>query len=257
MLARHCRLRCWSVSTALLVLTSLPSLATTIVAIRTPEVFVMAADTEGTFRGGDSPATRRSVSKVFQKGGVLYAVSGFVKDSKRGFDPAGAIAACLRDSQSLQAAAADVEAIVSKSLREELSRLQTEEPLVFRHAIEGENAGTTVLLAAFEKEHPVAIGMGFLGAADPDGKLTIRITRLVCPGDCPDGTYTFFLGHRKAIDKYVAEHGMHFAMSPEEGVRFLVQLEIDAKTPGVGPPIEVVRVSKNGVEWLSRRPSEK
>ncbi len=41
------------------------------------------------------------------------------------------------------------------------------------------------------------------------------------------------------------------SMSPEDGVRFFVQLEIDAGTPGVGLPIDVVRLDKNGIRWLN------
>jgi hypothetical protein len=71
---------------------------------------------------------------------------------------------------------------------------------------------------------------------------------------CPSGNYTFFLGKHNAIDNYVAEKGKHFAMSPEDATRFMVQLEIDAKTPGVGPPIEVVRLDRHGIKWLGQRP---
>jgi hypothetical protein len=252
MLVRQCQIRFWVVSTALLVFTPSPCLPTTIVAIRTPEVFAIAADTEGTFKGGSNPTTRRSVSKIFEKGGVLYAISGLTKDSRRGFDPADAIAASLRDSQSLLSIVTNVEAILSKALKEELAKLQTEEPVLFCNAIEGDNAVKTVLLASFEKEQPIAIGINFLGAVNTEGKLVIRTTRLACPGDCPNGMYTFFLGHHKAIDKYIAERGAHLAMSPEEGVRFMAQLEIDAKTPGVGPPIDMVRLNQDGIKWLSR-----
>ena len=84
-----------------------------------------------------------------------------------------------------------------------------------------------------------------LAAAVTDGILTIETTRLRCPGDSPTGTYTFFMGHREAIDKYAAEHGGQFDMSPEHAV----QLEINAKAPGVGPPIDVVRMDVHGVHW--------
>ena len=238
-------------SIALFIFVSYPCGATTIVAIRTPDIFVIASDTEGTFKGGDKPATSRSVSKIYQKGGVLYAIGGLAKDAKRGFDPAESIAGSLQDSKPLLSAVTNLEAILSRSLKEELLKLRTEEPALFRDSIKGDNAGTTVLLACFEKNQPVAIGIRFLGAVETDGKPVIRTTRLVCPGDCPGGTYTFFIGHHKAIDKHVSEHGKHFAMSPEESVRFMVQLEIDAKTPGVGPPIDVVRLDKNGITRVS------
>lgn len=241
----------WIVTAAFIVFAHSSCPATTIVAIRTPELFIIAADGKSTFKGSGSPPTWRSVSKVFQEGRVLWAISGLTKDVERGFNPAETIAAFVQNSPSFLNELTNLEAILSKSLKEELAKLRIEEPLLFRDSIEGDNAGTSILFACFEKEEPVAIAVQFLGAVDPDGQLVIKKTRLACPADCSGGTYTFFLGHHKAIDKYVTEHGKHFAMSPEESVKFMVQLEIDAKTPGVGPPIDVVRLDKNGVEWLS------
>ena len=77
---------------------------------------------------------------------------------------------------------------------------------------------------------------------------------LRCPGDCPNGVYSFFLGERSAIDRYVVDHGRALRMSPEDGAQFLVKLEIDAGAPGVGGPVDAVRVSSSGAEWLSVKP---
>lgn len=241
-----------SLSTALIIFCCVPCQATTIVAIRTPEVFIIAADSAATFKGGGKPTTERSVSKIFQRCGVLYAMSGLTKDPNRGFDPKSIISASLSVSQSLHSTVANLEAILSESLREELLKLQKEEPVLFRDAVEGPDGGTSVLLASFEKGETVAIGIQFRAEIDSYGKLVIRTNRLSCPGDCQDGTYTFFLGNRMAIDKYVTEHGRYFSMPPEKAATFMVQLEIDAGTLGVGPPIEVVRLDKDGITWLSR-----
>jgi hypothetical protein len=243
--------RVFVVTVVLIISMSAPSLGTTIVAIRTPELFAIAADSAGTFKGGGNSDRERPVSKIFQSGGVLYAIGGLAKDSRRGFDPERVIADFLRASHQLQSAVTNLETILSESLREELSKLQKEEPDLFRDAIQGSINGTSVLMASFENGQPIAIGIHFVGAVNSDGKVVVRTHRLACPGDCLDGTYTFFLGHRKAIDKYVAEHDKRFSMWPEEAVRFIVQLEIDAKTPGVAPPIHVVRLNKDGIRWLS------
>lgn len=241
-----------AMSTALLIFFYAPCLATTIVAIRTPEVFVIAADSAATFKGGGKPAKERSVSKILQKSGVLYAISGLTKDPSRGFDPENIIGASLSVSQPLHSTVANLEAILSEALRDELLKLQKEEPVLFRDAVEGDNGGMAILLASFDKGQIVAIGMQCKGAIDSDGKVVVRTNRVACPGDCLHGTYTFLLGERKAIDKYFAEPGRHFPKLPEEAVRFMVQLEIDAKTPGVAPPIDVVRLDKGGITWLSR-----
>ncbi len=181
---------------------------TTIVAVRTPEVFAMATDSKGTFEGGGRAATSRPVSKIFQKDGILYAISGLTKDTKRGFDPVASIDDSVSDLEPLQNIANKLEQVLSKALEGELTVLRAEEPELFRQEIAADgNHGTSILLACWENEGPLSIGIHFHGVLNEDGKLAIRTTRLACPGDCPSGIFTFFLGHHTAIDKYVAQRG--------------------------------------------------
>lgn len=221
-------------------------LATTIIAIRTPEVFTIAADSAGTFISSSKPLKQELVCKIYQKGGVLYAIAGLTKDAKRGYDPAEIIASSLHDTQPLLSSVNKIETIMRKAVKNELTKLRTEDPKLFIDELKE----TTIIISCFENDQPVAIGIQFLGTIDGQGKILIRTKRLSCPGNCPKGTYTFFLGKTKAIENYVAIHGSNFTMSPEESVMFMVQLEINAKTPGVGPPIDVVRLNKNGITWL-------
>jgi hypothetical protein len=246
--ARRYQVRSWILCIACLLFISSPSLATTIFAIRTSSVFVIAADSEQTGEGGGKPDTRRSGRKIFAKGHVLYALGGLVKDPNRGYDPENTIAASLEETQSFQSAAEKVETIFN-AFKEELLRLQTEEPILFRKEIERDDGGTSVLLASFEKEEALAVAIGFRGKLGSDGKLLVERSRLACPGDCPNGVMVFYVGSHKASQRYLAENGMP-TLPLEEAVRFMVQLEIDAKTPGVGPPIVVVRLDRNGIHWL-------
>jgi hypothetical protein len=241
------------VSLVWLVLTVSPCHSTTIVAIRTPEVVALAADTAATFKGGGQPDTQATVSKIGRHGQVLYALSGFVKDPRGLFDPATTIAASFHEAQPFLSVVAQIEAQLAHALTAALLHLRTDDPGLFRQAITAGTGGTTVLLASFEHGAPVAISLTFRGAATATGHLRIHTQRRTCPGaDCPEGRYTFMRGRHKAIEQYFATHSPRLAMRPEDAVRFLVQLEIDAKTPGVGPPIEVVRLSQDGIHWLAR-----
>jgi hypothetical protein len=245
---------CWIWSATLLVLSS-PCLATTIVAVRTPDAVVIAADSEGTFKGGNKTQTRKDVRKIFEEDGILYAISGIAHDPGRGFDAAATVSASLHRSESLQSAAINLERTLYASLEHLLSRFQNEDFALFqamtRKISEGEPEITSILLASFQNGEPTAIAISFSGTVS-GGKIVLQPKRIACPDMCPNGNYTFFLGKHKAIDNYVAKMGKHFAMSPEDATRFMVQLEIDAKTPGVGPPIEVVRMDRHGIKWLPK-----
>src|SRR5258708_835928 len=108
---------------------------TSIVAIRTPTLFAMAADGKGTFKGAGKSATNRRVLKIFETAGNVYAISGLTRDVPRGFDPAAIISASVSSSRALTETANEVEQHISTALKDELIKLQTEEPALYEHAV--------------------------------------------------------------------------------------------------------------------------
>ncbi len=231
-----------------------PAHSTTIVGIRTPELVVIAGDSAGTFRGG-GPETTRSVCKVFSVGGAGFAISGLSRDLRRGFDAEAIVARALWHRESIRGAMIEIQNKLSGALIAELERLKKEEPTVYEKSLQGVGGCViSVLIAAFEGHEPVASAIAFKGQEDPSGRIGLSTIYLNCPGDdCPGGVLTFFLGERGAIDRYTAKHGKNFNMPPEEGAPFLVGLEIGARTSGVGSPIDVLRITKEGPFWITRK----
>jgi len=227
--------------------------STTIVGIRTPELVVIAGDSAGTFRGG-GPDKTRSVCKVFSVRAAGFAIGGLAKDPARGFDAEAAVANALQDRESIRGAMIKIRDILSNALIAELERLKKEESTLYEWSLRGAGGYVTlVLIAAFEGEQPVTSAIAFKGHEDPPGRIGLTTSQLNCPGDCPGGVLTFFLGERSAIDRYTVKHGKNFDMSPEKAAPFLVGLEIGAGTTGVGPPIDVLKITKEGPFWIARK----
>jgi hypothetical protein len=78
--------------------------------------------------------------------------------------------------------------------------------------------------------------------------------RLSCPSSCPDGIGLSALGRRSNITAYLGEHGHAIklpSVNKAELVNQLIQLEIEHATEGqVDGPIVILRLSRNGPEWL-------
>ncbi|MGO9612847.1 MAG: hypothetical protein ACLPX5_07425, partial [Dissulfurispiraceae bacterium] len=76
----------------------------------------------------------------------------------------------------------------------------------------------------------------------------------VCPGDCQGSFVTIFLGQTEAIRTYLQKHE-HFLYSTDSvtAVRNLVELEISKEPSFVGPPIDILRLTKDGAEWLQKK----
>lgn len=224
------------VFTLTLTISTIPAYSTTIVGIRTPELVVIAGDSMGSFRGR-MPEYTRSVCKIFIVHGAGFAISGMTKDPARGFDSEAIVAEALWGRDSIQAAMNKIRELLSKALIVELERLKIEDPALYKKSLRGMGGYIiSVLIAAFGGNQPVARAIGFKGQENSLGRIALKTNQLNCPGgDCPGGVLTFFLGERNAIDRYTANYGKNFGMSPEEAAPFLVGIEISAGTTGVGP----------------------
>jgi hypothetical protein len=227
--------------------------ATTIVGIRTPAQVVIAADSMGTSRGNRIETTR-PVCKIFTVRDTAFAIGGLAKDPPWNFDAENLTAESLRRKNRLTETANDLTERLTSMLGSYLERLKQGNPSLYAKSLEGENGTiTSILLAAYEGDQPVAIGMGFRASEEPGGRVRITATRVTCPGDCPNGVMYFFLGERRPIDRYIAEQGEDRLLPAGSGAPFLVQLVIDGGSMHVGPPIDVVVIDRQGVSWPARK----
>jgi len=249
---RHGRQGCLlylSLALAIMALGAPSAEATIIIGIRTPQEVVIAADSMGTFYGLYPEATK-VVCKVFTVGGAGFAVAGLAKSPRGGFDAEAVVARALSGRRSLLQAVTAIEGELRIHIAQELERQRREDTKFFAKTVEGEDGCvTSILLGALEGDLPVAVAVGFKATYDPAGKISVSTSRLTCPGDCPSGVLTFYLGNWSPIEHYTSEHDQPLKMPPAAAARFLVQLVIDARVPGVGPPIDVLVISKSGISW--------
>ena len=224
---------------------------TCIVGIRTPQIAVIAADSKGTFKS-NNPESVRSVCKIFRVSEAGFATAGLTKDPESGFDLEKIVAEALWQRVSISMATVQLRERLVNLLALELTHLKDKKPALFKESLKDDYV-CSVLIAAWEKGQPVVNALGFRASEDSHGQMQIDTSLLCCPGNCPEGVYTFFLGERNGIDRYVADHGMKMGMSPKDGAPFLVELEIKAGSDSVGPPIDVLAITDIGLIWLARK----
>lgn len=227
--------------------------ATTIAGIRTPAEVVIAADSLGTSRGYRIESTQ-PVCKIFTVKDTAFAIAGLVKASAWNFDAESLAAESIRRQNRLTEAANDLAERFTSMLGSHLERLKKENPYLYGKLLEEQDGSlTSILLAAYEGDQPVAIGMLFSASEETGGRVKVSATRIACPGDCPDGVMYFFLGERRPIERYIAEHGKDRLLPASSGAPFLVRLVIDGGSKLVGPPIDVMVIDRQGVSWPSRK----
>jgi len=224
--------------------------ATSIIATRSPSGFMIATDGKVVYRGAGIKGTE-TVCKIYRSGGLYFAVAGMPADRNRNYYPAQLASRNYKDTDSFEANIGRIERSISTAILDEMRRLRTEDPDQF---MRNQDGGTLeIVFARIASGVPELAGRGFK-YVDGDNP-RIEISRVTCPGDCPNGTYVVFAGHQQEMKKVtdsVFEHP-ESPIAPAEFGHMAIESEINASKGEVGPPITILIVTAQGVDWPSNK----
>ena len=237
--------------------------ATTIVAIRTNKNIVLAADSkEYTLATASQPRSVQSVCKIRQSGSVFFTTAGL----RRTHNPqTGQVLFNLDDEISAMIASGGTFSQIADRIMSSIPpRLQ---------AVYDQRAGVfptiTVILATtedgilklircrFEPVERYVIPFGF--------GMQVAASRADCPESCKDGYMLWVDGEVQALGEFLdqlnsagTERNIRDVIKrsladPVAVARELVQMQIDAKGDIVGPPIDILQITKGGAKWIQRK----
>jgi hypothetical protein len=192
-----------------------------------------------------------SVCKIYQIGTIFLGVGGLDHDPVTKFSVSEIVFTATRNVRGFRNKMTFAARAIRPKLLIEARNMLAARPNEFEHA---EANGVKIMLIGFEKGTPFVVGQQF--TISVTSKHTVQVTPgkpISCPGaDCPTGVYVLHLGAAEVIEQYSAAHPAF--SSSADLARNLVQLEIDAHAPGVGGPIDVLRVSASGPQWIQQKP---
>ncbi len=223
---------------------------TSIIVVRTPSVVYLGADSKMTTEG--QPVTDRKVCKLHQADELFFAVAGFAGDQRREFKVPEIVARAARKGSTMSERVRRSEEAVVERLTAELIRLKNEAPATYEKMVR-EEGGTVLALAfaGYEEGATFAIISQF-AIRDPESP-SVFVKRDSCPGNCPFGVKTFFLGSYKAIARYIAGKTGEGDMEPLEAIRYLIELEMEENPQEVGGPVDILRIDRQGPQWIQRK----
>jgi len=223
---------------------------TSIIAVRTPGVVYLGADSKMITEG--QPATDRKVCKIHQADELFFAVAGFAGDRRREFNVPEIVARAAKNGSTIREMVKRSEEAMVERLEAELVRLKNEVPAVYEKVVREE--GGTVLALAFAgyEEGATFVIITQFGTRDGNPPL-VFVKRDSCPGNCPFGVKTFFLGSHKAIARYIAEKTGEGDMEPIEAIRYLIELEMKENPQQVGGPVDILRIDRQGPQWIQKK----
>jgi hypothetical protein len=223
---------------------------TSIVVVRTPTVVYLGADSKTIIEG--QPVADRKVCKIYQVDELIFAVAGFAGDRRRGFNIPEIVARAGKNASSLRERVRRSEEALSEQLTAELVRLKKEAPTTYAKVVKEEGAPVlTLAFAGYEEEATFVIISQF--AAREDNPPAVFVKRDSCPGNCPFGVKTFFLGSSRAIARYIAGKSGEGNMEPIEAIRYLIGLEIEENPQSVGGPVDILQIDRQGPKWIQKK----
>lgn len=230
-----------------------PVSATTIVVARAANEIVIGADSKVTDAFGNELKKQRC--KIAQVGNLFLAFEGFEIDRRTGFNVQEIAVQALRLKANATAAekvSIMTGALVSK-LFDELPIVQRHEPEAYQMKFAGGRVFLRVLVAGFERGRPLVFVRDFRAVQAGPNRIGITVLPDDCLANCQGEVVTRFLGETAAIDGLPEETPGFWQQGLIAGVRSLIETQIAARSEYVGPPIDILRITTKGAEWVQRK----
>jgi hypothetical protein len=210
--------------------------------------------------GADSMVTRgvettshESLCKIIQVDSFFYAFSGVIEDPDSEFSVAAMVERAAERGRTILEVANAFEAITLQPLSAFLSRMRQKHPEFFLRKYEDQSPVQAVFVG-FDHHVPVMYLRSFKVRSATSGEILLSPLRRDCPGDdCETGIANAFLGQHEAIDRFIADNPSIWKIGLVDAVRKLIEMEIENDPAHVGPPIDILRLDRNGAQWIQKK----
>ncbi len=225
---------------------------TAIVAVRTGNEIVVGADSLALI--GTKSDRGTLVCKIGNVGTVFFAVSGLLHDRTTGFSITQVIERAAEKATSPREIANEVKVLALRRLPNMVANIRHEDPQYFMTEIRDKIA-TSVLVFGVEEGQVALHWVGFRVREVSSTGLLLESESIECPGRmCPsNGPVSVRLGRHDAIDAFLEQNPGIWKIGLVDAVRELVELQIEATPSLVNGPIDIIRVTREGHEWIQRK----
>jgi hypothetical protein len=224
---------------------------TAIAAVRTPEEIVVAADSR-MVDVNDKPVTG-FFCKIRQGDHVFFAVHGIVVDAAGGYNVFSILAKAGRIDGSISRKIHVFESMIRLPLERVLQRAKLQEPGAFQKDFVA-TPPLGVLFFGIENHVLVFHHLLFRVSNSTGKNISLKVEQLDCPGSgCPAGISAVFVGPSKKLKTFQRDHREFWNEDLVSVVKDFVQTEIASNLPSVGPPIDIIRITESGVEWVQHK----
>jgi len=222
--------------------------ATTIVVIEYQGQVIIAADS---LASTQFPGVTRSACKIRYINGMAVALTGPINNPEVEYDAWLTVRDVLRTTTSPRNAIGRIARLLLEPLRAHVQFEQRESLPRYQRLVDGDGTVLNIILSAIENDRQILLATGFGETVEGDPSSIRPVPR----DECVDAGCVSLFGRIQNATAHLPTMG---GLTVDRAAAFaeeLVQVEIAADTDGhVGGPIDIIRLTRDGIEWVARKP---
>jgi len=228
--------------------------------IRTPTEIAVAADSLAV--AIDDPSITRSACRIIQIGrsNLFIAAAGLDPQATGVLNQVAIVTRAHMANKTILATANAFAQSATGPLVLELERQKSDSPENYARYFEGKTV-ISMIFCGFEKHIPVVSQREFSAFTAPDGKISIRVDSMDCPGPlCEAGGMGGGVLRERTMGSAATDSGsgpFKGTDAPESAARSLVQRQIDdqagSRSPKAGGPVDVLRITSLRANWVEHK----
>jgi hypothetical protein len=249
--------------TFLLVMSYLPAYGSSIIVARNDNEIIIGTDSKRVRTATEDLSDARSelICKIVRADNIFITSAGIVGidsyNQRRGIPREFDLTEVMKKAALSEGSIMDKADTLAKSLSGDLLRIsewvKKKMPALFKQMSFGKQL-LHVVMAGLENGTPTFIVMAFELSISPSGEQKINVEFHPCPGiACPSNFVYIFMGKHEAIDRYLPQDPDIWKNNPVDVVRKLIEIEMTSEHETIGPPIDILRITKEGSEWIQKK----
>jgi hypothetical protein len=186
--------------------------------------------------------------KIKEYGDSFFAIAGHRREELSDFDAIYIATEACRGTRTIGERIEKFETLIKPALHNMLWVSQRKAPSYFENSLKNKTI-LQVAFFGFENGSPYLYVRSYKDQTSSAG-IALEIERRECQPRCDMLT---ILGKKRAAEKHLAQKPESRKKNPIELVKELVELEIAAEPEIVGPPIDLLKISKDGAVWIQKK----
>jgi hypothetical protein len=220
---------------------------TTVIASLSATELVIGADSKQT-GGGGAVGRARIVCKIIQGDNVVFVAAGLSEETVTGFNVRDIFERATK-GRRLQQAVEEFKNSVREPLEQAVAHIGRNYPAELQKQI---NSGITLktVIGGMEGSVPVLFAQEFfVKLSNGTMQLHGNSNRFI-----KSKPFLLMAGEYDAISEFLDRNPEFEQEEPVKKVLKLIEVEIATGNPKIGPPVDVVRITKRAIEWIQRKP---